>query len=249
MKKKYLILSLLISIALIFPVVYPRWKERWRLGRIDKIRSQALSRLEGMKLNDALRLLERGKPSFVILYTGNTKGYLETCGCFEGQSGGVARRMTAIEKREKFPVLLLDAGGIVQGEDQLDRLRSKIYLESMQMMGYDAVCPEEEEVGFISSSSSLPLVSVNLRSGTLPFIVKRVGGIRGCKGVKSLSPWMATDTLALRSVVHVMPMNMSNGRRHLMRALSERFSEGTGISIPIALSATRRGSDMRRDTK
>ena len=176
--RKYLILSVILSLALVLPVFYPRWREGRRLRQIDEIKKEVIKQ-EGMKQKDALKLFETEKPSFLILFTGNTRGYLETCGCFEGQSGGVARRATVIKRlRRKIPILLVDAGGILQGKEPLDRLRTKVYLKCMRKMGYDAICPEGDEIDLLSRSS-ITLISTNIHAtATVPSVIKQIGGVQ-----------------------------------------------------------------------
>jgi len=115
----------------------------------------------------------------LILFTGNTRGYLETCGCFKGQSGGVARRATVIKRlRRKIPILLVDAGGILQGDEPLDRLRTEVYLKCMRKMGYDAICPEGDEIDLLSRSS-ITLISTNIHAtATVPSVIKQIGGVQ-----------------------------------------------------------------------
>ncbi|HEX29040.1 TPA: hypothetical protein ENG04_03050, partial [Candidatus Poribacteria bacterium] len=178
-KRRYmLLLSFILFLALVSPILYPKWSERRRLKKIEEIRKEAVKQ-EGMELKDALKLFETENPSLIILFTGNTKGYLETCGCFEGQSGGVARRATVIKRlRKKTPILLVDAGGILQGDEPLDRLRTKVYLECMRKMGYDAICPEGDEIDLLSKSS-ITLISANVHTtGIVPSLIKRVGGVQ-----------------------------------------------------------------------
>ena len=47
-----------------------------------------------------------------LVFTGDTQGYLENCGCKVNQSGGVARRSTALAvlRKDDPESLLLDAG-------------------------------------------------------------------------------------------------------------------------------------------
>jgi 2',3'-cyclic-nucleotide 2'-phosphodiesterase (5'-nucleotidase family) len=224
--KKYLILSIILSLALVLPVICLRWKEGRRLRQIDKIKREAFPP-EGTKLVSVLSLLESEKPSFVILYTGNTKGYLETCGCFAGQSGGVARRATVLSAlREKIQILVLDAGGILQGSEPLDRLRTSVYLESMKKMGYDAVCPEGDEMDFIEKSS-LTLISTNGDTSTasphsltqgkqmeakarrVPSIMKELGGVKiGILGLSRPSGAYSKETLLTPLLMEISSLKM-----------------------------------------
>jgi len=80
------------------------------------------------------------------LLTGDTQGYLENCGCKVNQSGGVARRATALGRlRARDPgALLIDAGNLFNRPDKqieldyLTRQEQGLYLRTLDMMGYQA---------------------------------------------------------------------------------------------------------------
>lgn len=112
----------------------------------------------------------KGEGVITVLYTGNTQSYLEPCGCYPGQSGGIARRATLIEeiKKQEKPVLLLDAGGMFEGGNALDQLRAKVYIEAMNVIGYDAILLSPTELQFgdqflgeITTEFQLPFISTN----------------------------------------------------------------------------------------
>jgi len=72
----------------------------------------------------------------LIVYTNDTAGYLEPCGCQSGQPGGLARRATAIQRlRTSRPLLLLDSGNLVASDPD----RAAVILEAMRRMGYSHV--------------------------------------------------------------------------------------------------------------
>jgi hypothetical protein len=91
-----------------------------------------------------------------ILFTGDTQGYLENCGCKVNQSGGVARRSTALAKlRTADPeALLLDAGSsFVRPEKQLEldfltRQEQALYLGTLDTMRYEAAAIGTTELTF-----------------------------------------------------------------------------------------------------
>ena len=106
--------------------------------------------------------------SFRILFTGNTQGYLQPCGCFSGQLGGIARRATLIKKlRQTNPSLLhIDIGKMFPVADEVDRLyqlSSDAYIQSMKLIGYDLVHLIEDDLNWAqqidSLISSFPLIS------------------------------------------------------------------------------------------
>lgn len=78
-----------------------------------------------------------------ILFTGNTYGFLEHCGCKVNQNGGVARRATVVsEVRKQFPdALLFDLGNAFTKDiyrmTDFDTGELRLYLRSLGLMGYD----------------------------------------------------------------------------------------------------------------
>lgn len=111
-----------------------------------------------------------GEGVITVLYTGNTQSYLEPCGCYPGQSGGIARRATLVDqiRKQEKPVLLVDAGGIFEGTNSLDRLRAKANMEAMEAIGYDAILLSPTELQFgdrflgeIATELQLPFISTN----------------------------------------------------------------------------------------
>ena len=111
-----------------------------------------------------------GEGVITILYTGNTQSYLEPCGCYPGQSGGIARRATLVEqiRAQDKSTLLVDAGGIFAGTNRLDQLRGKANMEAMKAIAYDAILLSPTELQFgehflgeITTELQLPFISTN----------------------------------------------------------------------------------------
>jgi 2',3'-cyclic-nucleotide 2'-phosphodiesterase (5'-nucleotidase family) len=75
-----------------------------------------------------------------VLLSYETRNKIETCGCSPFQLGGIAPRMNIIKAiREKMPVLVLDAGGVGDGDDSFNLLKMQTVLASMKIAGYDGV--------------------------------------------------------------------------------------------------------------
>lgn len=115
-----------------------------------------------------------------LAYTGDTRGFLENCGCKVNQSGGVARRARKIaELRRRDPeILLVDAGSALvrakrPGEiDTLSRLEQGLYLRTMEAMGYAAVALGTSELALgidhfraMTRGIEIPFLSSNAKSG------------------------------------------------------------------------------------
>jgi hypothetical protein len=131
-----------------------------------------------------------------LFYTGETHAMLYHCDCPLEPDGGVARRATLVKKlRAQYPrSLFLDSGnylaaGLLDQQTQsvpLDKKRSEVYLQAMELMGYDALAISDDEFNFgkdylegLIGKSKLSFVSSNLKfKKALPFLVKEVGGIK-----------------------------------------------------------------------
>jgi 2',3'-cyclic-nucleotide 2'-phosphodiesterase (5'-nucleotidase family) len=164
-----------------------------------------------------------------ILHTGDTRSFLEVCGCSDEQLGGVARRGALIDRQRATgnPLLLVDAGGFVDGEEELDRLRVRTYARAMVQLGYAALNLAESDFHLgpefltqLVRQTSLPLVSTNLRqplAGMAPYLVRPLGrwqvGILGVAPqsdhfVDPSSPWpdpSAAGQVDYRSLLATFP--------------------------------------------
>jgi len=132
-----------------------------------------------------------------LVYTGNSAGFLETCGCKVNQSGGMARRATVLEQlRRAHPnVLLLDAGSSFsrpEDERQPDffaEQEQRFYLRLMDSMGYGAAAMGKNELTFglpyfrkMTQGMKTPYLLANVREDGAPIApadtVIRSGGMR-----------------------------------------------------------------------
>ena len=132
-----------------------------------------------------------------LLFTGDTQGYLENCGCKVNQSGGVARRSTALATlRKRDPeALLLDAGSaFVRPEKQLEldfltRQEQALYLGTLDMMRYQAAAVGTTELTFgldyfreQTRGLRVPFLAANIRNDGKPVapatLVLRAHGVR-----------------------------------------------------------------------
>ena len=135
--------------------------------------------------------------TLTLVYTGKTNGYLENCGCKVNQSGGVARRATALERaRKQDPaVLVLDAGdAFLRPEKQnaldfLSREEQTLYLQTMALMRYQAAAVGTTELTFgldhfreETRGLSIPYRVANVRAAGRPIAppstLLRAGGVR-----------------------------------------------------------------------
>lgn len=133
----------------------------------------------------------------VVWLSGDTRGYLEPCGCRRDQAGGLPARMTLVTQEKSPYRLLLDVGNITSGGRSYELLKFDYLLRGMATMGYDAVNLGKREVNLDRdtllqkiNASKLPFVSCNVLNRetgkplVAPTLVKTIGGVRiGITGV------------------------------------------------------------------
>lgn len=196
--KKYILLTLVLTVIVIGPFAYQKWSEAKRLQHIRETK-QLASQIQATPLTDYLHQLKQISPDGtpLLLFTGNTQAQLEPCGCFIGQSGGLPRRAKAIARiREtRFSPLLVDLGGIQPSQHlsmkpsspaptnpptdnevhSRDQHRVQTTLTAMKMMGYDAFFPFAAETEIVQERE-VELSFPFLDSGS--YLIKAVAGKR-----------------------------------------------------------------------
>ena len=196
--KRYILLTLILTVIVIGPFAYQKWSEARRLQHIRETK-QLASQIHATSLTNYLHQLKQVSPDGtpLLLFTGNTQAQLEPCGCFIGQSGGLPRRAKAIARiRETgFSPLLVDLGGIQpsqhpsmkpsspapvnlptdNGVHSRDQHRLQTTLTAMKMMGYDAFFPFAAETEIVQNRG-VELSFPFLDSGS--YLIKTVNGKR-----------------------------------------------------------------------
>ena len=184
--KRAIFVLILLTVGVTLPPFYAQWAESQRLKQIQAVKQQART-VFGDRLETVLSKLESGEPpAVVILYTGGTQSHLEPCGCYQEQSGGLPRRASVVEQLRKrgFPTLLVDAGNIFEGEEEMDVKRCEVTLKAMSTMGYDVVALSEADLSYgntylsrLSAVSTFPFLAPDAikTNFTQPFIIKKVG--------------------------------------------------------------------------
>lgn len=106
----------------------------------------------------------------VVLFSGDTAGAIEPCGC-SPRKGGIARRAAFIEKirKENKNVLAVDCGDMFLKNKKPGELRAKTIATAMGIMKYDAINVGDYDLGFgkqffteIGKKNALPFVSANI---------------------------------------------------------------------------------------
>lgn len=182
--KRAIFILILLTIGVTLPPFYLQWAESQRLKQIQEVKQQARP-VFGERLETVLSELKSlESPSVVILYTGGTKSHLEPCGCYQEQSGGLPRRAYIVERiREHgFPTLLVDAGNLFDGTEEIDAKRCEVNLKAMSAMGYNVVALSEADLSYghtylnrLSAIATFPFLTSTENDFTQPFVMKSIG--------------------------------------------------------------------------
>ena len=182
--KRAIIILIVLTVVVTLPPFYLRWAESQRLNQIQELKQQARP-VFGERLETVLSELKSSEPpSVVILYTGGTKSHLEPCGCYQEQSGGLPRRAYIVEqiREHGFPTLLVDAGNIFDGKEEIDAKRCQVNLKAMSAMGYDAVALSQTDLSYGDAYLSqqravatFPFLVSTQNDFTQPVVIKKAG--------------------------------------------------------------------------
>ncbi|MGH7556434.1 MAG: bifunctional metallophosphatase/5'-nucleotidase [Gemmatimonadota bacterium] len=77
----------------------------------------------------------------VILHTGDTYGYFDTCGCRSDSTGGLAKRAWVIDSLRRSsdePIFVFDTGDFSGGDNEVGAVMGRTLVEAMDLMQYDA---------------------------------------------------------------------------------------------------------------
>lgn len=190
---------------------------------------------------------------FTLIFSGETNGYLEPCGCNDNPLGGIARRATAIAKirAKEREVLVIDNGDIVSGYGEQDAIKLDVIIGAMRRMGYDLVNLGEGDIAWgddvLSGYTNKYGISFIRANAGPQIIYKNVGNIRvliaavnAWNGMQSLQGWFAEGRLgeyenlqtALNNSVHdEFKVLLFHGPREVAARLAELVS---GFHVVIA---------------
>lgn len=100
-----------------------------------------------MKKQELFGLGKKYPPElFSIIYTCDTSGHIEPCGCVGGMAGGISRRQTYLSQTHPLDYLLVDAGDVTAGYRPWEILELEYILKGYEKMGYHAVNIGRREV-------------------------------------------------------------------------------------------------------
>ena len=122
-----------------------------------------------------------------LVFSGAELGYLEPCGCSEGQLGGIARRDSFLQQlrgRENV-ILPIANGNLIQDVSAQSEIKANIGFLALADMEYIAYNIGEHDIQFgiahlsaLSEQNGLPFVSANLYQGTslmfMPYLLHTV---------------------------------------------------------------------------
>lgn len=121
---------------------------------------------------------------FSILYSCDTRGHIEPCGCSSGQAGGIARRMTYLNNEVNGPRLLVDAGDVTAGPRNWEVFEMEYILKGYAAMGYDAVNIGHREI-------SLGAAQLNAMGGKYDHFVS--ANVAGADGALLFPPYRIAE--------------------------------------------------------
>ncbi len=181
--KRAILILIFLTVVVTLPPIYLQWAESQRLNQIQEVKQKARP-VFGERLETVLSELKSGEsPSVIILYTGGAKSHLEPCGCYQEQSGGLPRRAHLVEQIRQygFPTLLVDAGNIFDGTEEIDAKRCEVNLRAMSAMGYDAVALSQTDLSYGEAylsqqraAATFPFLTSTEKYFTQPFVTKQV---------------------------------------------------------------------------
>jgi len=139
--------------------------------------------------------------SLTLIYTSNTLGEVEPCGCPEGgDNGGLPRRSHYIKtvKEEVKNLLVLDGGDALiisyfsqPNEREKARRRAEFVLRLYETLGYHALNIGDTDLGLgikylknLQKNSKIPFLSANLKEKKTkkpvfkPYLIKEIEGIK-----------------------------------------------------------------------
>ncbi|MFQ5964160.1 MAG: multiheme c-type cytochrome [Candidatus Scalinduaceae bacterium] len=124
-----------------------------------------------------------------IVFTGEENGYLEPCGCSEGELGGLPRRHTLINlmKKNDENYILLSLGDIPKQVGRQDEIKMETTLKALDQMGYIAHNIGEKDINmgldllsYLSQISNVNFISSNIVVSNThglnvkPYVIKEI---------------------------------------------------------------------------
>ncbi len=193
-----------------------------------------------------------GASVVTLFVSGDTRNYLEPCGCRRDQAGGIGARATLIERNQAGDRLTVDVGNLTSGDRSYELLKLDYLLRGMALIGYDAVNLGRREAGLdrqtlakIVARREAPFVSCNLLDSqtgermAAESLVVKAGGVRiGITGVVEAPADEVGPGLRIRPAAEALAdtlpalkercdtvMVLAWARPETLKAIAERFHE------------------------
>jgi hypothetical protein len=178
------------------------WPTHFCIRQLTLGVSLAFAALIAFTALNGCRRSSRTTQKVTVFVSGDSRGYLEPCGCRRDQAGGLPGRASLIEAKPAGERVVLDVGNLTPGSRPYELLKTRYLMEGMEKIGYDAVNLGKQEAGLdlttlrrMMAQVPLPFVSANVvdkRDGQPVASVSRIvtrNGIRiGITGVTALDP-------------------------------------------------------------
>ncbi len=109
---------------------------------------------DGAGGSDSKLLANLGNPAAVLVLTGEMDGYLEPCGCTDGQIGGLLRRYDFFERlrKQNWPVASIDLGSltkdpaVARGGFEQAKYKFDYSIKALKLLDYSAVALSAEDM-------------------------------------------------------------------------------------------------------
>jgi Cytochrome c554 and c-prime len=113
-----------------------------------------LEAAEAEKLPKVIAEWSANPPAGILLISGEQNGYLQPCGCTDGQLGGLGRRYDLVEKLRArgWPVVPIDLGNLIsnpatsRGGFEQEKIKFDTALKALAAMKYEAVALGAEDL-------------------------------------------------------------------------------------------------------
>ena len=135
------------------------------------------------------------QPACVLVISGEQDGYLQPCGCTDGQLGGLGRRFDLVEKlrAQKWPVVGIDLGNLIhnpgnaRGGFEQEKVKFGVALKALASMKYGAVAlgPEDLKLGVMETMGQL------LNTKEPRFVAANIKPADGFE--ETIRPWTITE--------------------------------------------------------
>lgn len=118
----------------------------------------------------------------VLVISGEMAGYMEPCGCTDGQLGGLIRRMTfadMVRTERKWPLAMIDLGGLINdphdtkhgGGPQQTNIKFASALKALTMLKYSAIAMSVDDLKLGTAEALMGYVNSLPQTADAPKIV------------------------------------------------------------------------------